>query len=203
LKKNAQLKLSHIARWSFIAIVVIVLVVTFVPVSAFQGEAPQRREVKLVFNQSYDISIGNGGVFIDNSQMRGTMVLHTEESRGKFGLSWHQFTQHIIDIDMFEEDGDPFEWVYGNVRVYFNLDKFQYDKWIDEEANMSIWYFDELNGGWRKCPTHWEATPGVVKGRLWCLVRYYTRYGVAWTQPTLIMKMIKLGTVTITPSPTP
>lgn len=204
MRKIAKPKKSkQLARGLLFAVLTLALIAITIPVSAFQGEGPLRREVELVFNQAYDISIGNGGVFIDNSQMRGTLVLRAEESRGKFGLSWHQFTQRIIDIQMFERDGDPFEWVYGNVRVYFNLDKFQYDKWIDEEANMSIWYFDKLNGGWRKCPTHWEATAGLAKGRLWCLVRYYTRYGLAWTQPTLLMKMIKLGTVTITPSPTP
>lgn len=201
IERQAKSKLA--ARGALFVVVALALVVMVLPASAFQGEGPLRREVELVFNQPYDVSIGNGGVFLDNSQMRGTLVLRAEESRGKFGLSWHQFTQRIIDFQVYERDGDPFEWVYGNVRIYFNLDKFQYDKWIDEEANMSIWYFDKLAGGWKKCPTHWEATPGLDKGRLWCLARHYTRYGVAWTQPTMVMKLIKLGTITVTPSPTP
>lgn len=177
------------------------MVASVLPVRAFQGEGPLRREVELVFNKPYEVFIGNGGIFIDNSQMRGTMVLQSEDwSRVQ---SWHQFTQRILDFQVYDRNGKPFEWVYGNVRVYFNLDKFQYDKWIDEEANMSIWYFDKLNGGWRKCATHWEPAPGLPKGRLWCLVRYYTRYGLAWTQPTMTMKLIKQGLITVTPSPTP
>jgi len=195
------LKPKHIARGLLFAVIGFALILAVAPAGAFQGEGPLRREVDLVFDQTYDVSIGNGGIFIDNSQMRGTMVLRAEESRPKFGNTWHQFTQRIIDFQVFDRTGDPFEWVYGNVRVYFNLDKTQYDKWVDEEANMSIWYFAQPEGGWRKCPTHWEATPGLAKGRLWCLVRYYTRYGLAWTQPTITMKLIKQGVITITPTP--
>lgn len=172
----------------------------------------QKKEVKLQLNKAYDVFIGNGGIFIDNSQYRsGTLVLKSEEypEERKF-LSWQRFTQRILDFRVYQEDGDPFEWVYGVVRVYFNLDAVQYDRWINKKNNMSIWYFDELAGGWRKCYTHWEATPGVPKGRLWCLVSRYTRYGLAWTQPTIIMKMVKFAktktvtaTRTRTPSPTP
>jgi hypothetical protein len=195
------LKSKLFARGILFVIIALALILAVLPVSAFQGEGPLHREVDLLFNRTYEIFIGNAGIHIDDSAMRGTLVLDAQEwDRVQ---AWQMFTQRIIDIQMFEQDGDPFEWVYGNVRIYFNLDKFQYDKWIDEEANMSIWYFDKLAGGWRKCTTHWEPAPGLAKGRLWCLVRYYTRYGLAWTQPTLLMKMIKLGTITVTPSPTP
>jgi hypothetical protein len=204
MKKADRTSRSRIiSRGLLFVLPAILLIASVVPASAFQGEGPLRREQELVFGQKYDVSIGNGGISIDDSQMRGTLVLKAEDVTRKFGLTWHQFTQRIIDFQVFDRTGDPFEWVYGNVRVYFNLDKFQYDKWVDEEANMSIWYYAQPGGGWRKCPTHWEATPGVVKGRLWCLVRYYTRYGLAWTQPTLVMKLIKGGSITVTPSPTP
>jgi hypothetical protein len=202
-KRKSLRKSQKAARALFFALAAAILLFAVIPVSAFQGEGPLRREVDLVFDQTYEVTIGNAGIFIDNSQMRGTMVLRAEESRGKFGLTWHQFTQRIIDFQVFDRNGDPFQWVYGNVRVYFNLDKFQYDKWVDEDANMGIWYFAQPEGGWRKCTTHWEPAPNLAKGRLWCLVRYYTRYGLAWTQPTIVMKMIKLGTITITPTPGP
>ena len=171
------------------------------PASAFQQV--QRKEVKLDFNKDYDVFIGNGGIFIDDSQDRGTLVLKSEEFPDERTMSWHKFTQRILDFRVYKVDGDPFEWVYGLVRVYFNLDDTQYDRWANKTNNMSIWYYAEPAGGWRKCVTHWEAVPGLPKGRLWCVVRYYTRYGLAWTQPTILMKMIKLGTVTVTPTPTP
>lgn len=200
-KPKSTLKSKKIARWLLFALLAITLLIAVLPVSAFQGEGPLRREVELVFNQTYEVIIGNAGIFIDNSQMRGTLVLRAMEWERE--QAYQMFTQRIVDFQVYDRNGDPFEWVYGNVRVYFNLDKTQYDKWIDEEANMSIWYFDKLNGGWRKCPTHWEPAPGLAKGRLWCMVRYYTRYGLAWTQPTLTMKLIKQGVITVTPSPTP
>jgi len=172
---------------------------------ALASQQTQREEVKVEFNRDYDIFIGNGGIFIDDAQFRGTVVLKSEQFPEDRINSWHKFTQRILDFRAYQTDGDPFEWVYGLVRVYFNLDKAQYIRWVDKKSNMSIWYFDELMGGWKKCVTHWEATPGVPQGRLWCVVRHYTRYGLAWTQPTIIMKMIKLGTKTATPtvSPTP
>jgi hypothetical protein len=203
-KKAKPTNSKRIARGLLFAVVTLALILAVVPVSAFQGEGPLRREVELVKGHAYDVSIGNGGIFIDEAAyINSTLVLRAEQFPRKFGNTWHQFTQRIIDFQIYDRNGDPFEWVYGNVRIYFNLDKLQYDKWVDEEANMSIWYFAQPEGGWRKCPTHWEATPGVVKGRLWCLARFYTRYGLAWTQPTITMKLIKLGVITITPTPGP
>lgn len=180
---------------------VILLAVSVMP--AIASQQAQRKEVKLEFNKDYDVSIGNGGIFIDNSQFRGTLVLKSEEFPAERVNSWHKFTQRILDFRVYQNDGDPFKWVYGTVRVYFNLDRGQYSRWVDKKNNMSIWYFDELGGGWKKCVTHWESTPGVPQGRLWCVVRHYTRYGLAYTQPTILMKMLKLGTKTATPTLTP
>ena len=190
-----------IFRIALFLLPVLVLAAGVFPAQAFQQV--MREEVELVFDKDYDVFIGNGGIFIDDSQYRGTLVLRSEEFPEDRPMSWHKFTQRILDFRVYQEDGDPFEWVYGVVRVYFNLDDAQYDRWVNKQNNMSIWYFDELAGGWRKCLTHWESVAGLSKGRLWCVARYYTRYGLAWTQPTILMKMIKLGTVTVTPSPSP
>jgi hypothetical protein len=179
----------------------IIMAAGVVPALAFQQVVTE--EVRLEFNKDYDVFIGNGGIFIDNSQLKGTLVLKSQEFPPERTMSWHKFTQRLLDFRVYQEDGDPFEWVYGVVRVYFNLDDAQYDRWVNKQNNMSIWYKDELNGGWRKCVTHWESVPGQPKGRLWCVVRHYTQYGLAWTQPTIIMKMAKLGTATPTPSASP
>jgi hypothetical protein len=191
------MKLSH--RWLFLLLAFGVLLGTSGRASAFQGVGPQRKEVDLVMNRSYDVFIGNSGVYMDNSRHIGTLVLNTSEWPDRPN-SWHMFTQHLLDVRVYNKEGDPFTTVYGLVRVYFNLDDFQWDKWRDEDSNMSIWYFDELNGGWYKCTTHWEQVPGEPKGRLWCLVHRYALYGVAYTKPTLLMKLIKAGLV---PTPTP
>ena len=164
------------------------------------GDNPQKREVTLVFNKSYDIFIGNGGVYIDNSRQIGSMVVKSIEPIER-PLMWHVFTQNLIDVRAYERDGDPFLQVFGLIRVYFNLDKYQYDKWSDPESNMSIWYFDETLGGWHKCATHWEPVAGNAKGRLWCPIHRYALYGLAYTKPTIIMKLIKAGIITVTPTP--
>ncbi|MBX3048908.1 MAG: hypothetical protein KIT46_01245 [Anaerolineales bacterium] len=192
-------KSKIIFRVALFALPVVVFLFSAIPASAFQRV--ERREVELFFDRDYDVSIGNGGIFIDDSKYRGTLVLRAEEFPDDRPDSWHKFTQRILDFQIYREDGKPFLWMYGLVRVYFNLDKIQYDKWKDQESNMSIWYFDHLAGGWRKCFTHWQPQAGNPYGRLWCAADRYTRYGVAWTQPTILMKMIKLGTVTVTPTP--
>lgn len=193
-------KLKTYSRGAFFVLLAVLLLASVLPVSAFQGEGPLKKEVELVLNKTYEVFIGNGGVYIDNSRHIGTLVVKAEEFPDN-RASWHQFTQRLIDIRVYKKNGAPFDTVFGLVRVYFNLDKFQYDKWLDDESNMSIWYFDELAGGWRKCTTHWEPVAGLQKGRLWCLVHHYTRYGLAWTKPTLIMKLIKAGIITVTPTP--
>ncbi|HLD94718.1 MAG TPA: hypothetical protein VI703_11010 [Anaerolineales bacterium] len=188
-----------LARISLGMLLAIAVIASVVPALAFQGGGPQRKEVKLDFDESYDVFIGNAGIFVDNSKMLGTLVMHSEEAPAT--TIWHKWTQHILDFQVYDVNGKPFQWVYGNVLIYFNLDRYQYLKWVEEESNMSIWYQDKLNGGWKKCTTHWEPVTSLDHGRLWCLARYYTRYALGYTQPTLLMKLIKLGTITITPTP--
>jgi hypothetical protein len=188
-------------RLVFFAMLLILVTLLTVNTGVFaQDGGPNRKEVDLVLNKVYEVFIGNGGVFLDKSRHIGTLVVKAEEFNRP--ESWFIFTQRILDIQVYDKDGQEFETVYGLIRVYFNLDKVQYDRWIEPDNNMSIWYFDELNGGWHKCVTHWESTPGLPRGRLWCVVHHYTRYGLAWTKPTLVMKLEKANAA-LTASPTP
>jgi hypothetical protein len=184
-----------------IAILLVAVLVTMVrEARADGGDNPLKREVPLVFNKSYDIFIGNGGVYIDNSRHIGTLVVKSIRPTHR-PLMWHVFTQNLIDVRIFDKDDKPFTTVYGLIRVYFNLDKFQYQQWSDPVSNMSIWYFDETLGGWLKCSTHWEAVAGAAQGRLWCPIHRFALYGLAYTKPTIIMKLIKAGIITVTPTP--
>jgi len=167
---------------------------------ADEGGNPQTREVPLVLNKSYEVFIGNGGVYIDNSRHIGTLIVKTIDPTRRPGM-WHYFTQRLLDVHVYDKDNVPFATVYGLIRVYFDLDKFQYQQWTDKTSNMSIWYFDELMGGWHKCTTHWEPTPGSAQGRLWCPIHRYALYGLAYTKPTLLMQLIKAGIITVTPTP--
>ncbi len=180
----------------FIAMVAVMVGQAF----ADEGGNPLRREVPLVFNKSYDVFIGNGGVYIDNSRHIGTLIVKAIDPTRR-PLMWHVFTQRLLDVRVYDKDNVPFDTVYGLIRVYFNLDKFQYQQWSDKTSNMSIWYFDELLGGWHKCTTHWEPVAGSAQGRLWCPIHRYALYGLAYTKPTLIMKLIKAGIITVTPTP--
>lgn len=191
------------SRLSRIVIIPLLVVFTLVNVTqawADEGGGNRRKEVDVVMNKSYELFIGNAGVYLDNSRHIGTLVVKSIEPTRRERM-WHIFTQNLIDVRMYEKDGGQFTSVYGLVRIYFNLDDFQYKKWNDPVSNMSIWYFDELNGGWHKCTTHWEPAAGLSRGRLWCLAHRYALYGLAYTQPTMTMKLIKQGVITATPTP--
>jgi hypothetical protein len=182
-----------------VLVAVVIATMGNMPAQAQDDGPTVRKEVDLVLNREYELIIGNGGVYMDNSRHIGTLIVKAEEFTRT--TSWFNFTQRTLDISVVDKDGQEFDTVYGVVRVYFNLDKVQYDRWIEPDNNMSIWYFDEPAGGWKKCVTHWERVAGLPKGRLWCLVHQYTRYGIAWTKPTLVMKLAKAAAQTATPTP--
>lgn len=185
-------------------ILLIALLALFVLFNVSQALAdeggPQRKEVDIVMNKSYELFAGNAGVFLDNSRHIGTLVIKTVDPTRRPGM-WHYFTQRLIDVRVYDKDGDEFDTVYGLVRVYFNLDDYQWQQWNDPQSNMSIWYFDEPNRGWHKCTTHWEPAPSLSRGRLWCPVHQYALYGLGFTRPTLVMQLIKQGLITVTPTP--
>ena len=172
----------------FITVLVAMLALNFQGVAALEGGGFVKREKDIVFNKSYEIFIGNGGVFLDNSRHIGKLVVKAREPVNR---GWHQFTQRILDVRVFNEDGKQFDDVYGLVRVYFTLDKYQRAKWEDPASNMSIWTFNEAVGGWSKCVTHLVESSQFTRGRLSCLVHNYGIYGLAWTKPTLVMRLEK------------
>lgn len=165
------------------------LAVNFQPANALEdGEGFFKKEINVRFDKNYEITIGNGGVFLDNSRHIGTLVV---EASHPLNRGWHVFTQRILDVRIYDKEGKQFEKVFGLIRVYFNLDGYQRTRWNDPTSNMSIWTFDEVNGGWSKCKTKLIEGPDYPKGRLYCTIDHFGIYGLAWTKPTIIMKLEK------------
>ena len=179
-------------RWNkkiiFLVLLVALLGLNFQQVSALEDGGFVKKEKEIVFNQSYEIFIGNGGVFLDKSRHIGTLVVKAREPVNR---GWQVFTQRILDVRVYNTEGKQFEEVFGLVRVYFNLDDYQRNKWNDPASNMSIWTFDEVNGGWSKCKTRLVDSSKYPHGRVYCFVDHYGIYGLAWTKPTLKMKLEK------------
>ncbi len=146
-----------------------------------------RRQIALKKGKSAELFIGNGGVFMDESLYTGTLVLTSIEgpSRG-----WHVFTQRTLDIRVLDADDEEVDQVLGLVRVFFNLTHTQRVRWNDESSNMSIWHRPQ-GTGWQKCVTHLIEESGFPHGRLYCLVKSYGLYGLAYTKPTITMKLEK------------
>jgi hypothetical protein len=172
----------------FLLLLVALLGVNFQQAFALEEGGFVKKEVDIVLNKSYEIFIGNGGVFLDNSRHIGTLVV---KARKPVNRGWQVFTQRILDVRVYNTEGREFEEVYGLVRVYFNLDRWQRQIWENPTSNMSIWTFDDINGGWRKCYTNLVDSAQYPHGRLYCLVHKYGSYGLAWTKPTLKMQLAK------------
>jgi len=156
---------------------------------------PPPIEIDLEFDKQYEVNIGRAGVHIPNSAMQGTLVFWKEEGNLRNYSSYHVFTQAWANVEAYDPLGKQFDRVFGSVQMFFDLDVLQrriYDEGSDR--NMSIWYFDTFEGGWQKCPTG-LANPGrsvAPYGRLVCPMTLFGRYGIAWTLPTLVMKLEKM-----------
>ena len=157
--------------------------------------SPPPIEITLEFDKQYEVNIGRAGVHIPNSAMAGTLVFWKEEGNLRNYSSYHVFTQAWANVEAYDPQGKQFDRVFGNVQMFFDLDVLQrriYDEGSDR--NMNIWYFNTFEGGWRKCPTG-LANPGrsvAPYGRLVCPITDFGRYGIAWTLPTLVMKLEKM-----------
>lgn len=182
--------------------VAILVLVAFTWQSVIAQRPTDRLEVQVDFGDYIDISIGNSGVSQEDSGYRGTIVVEKYESPPDF-TSWRIWTQKYMDVRIYENSGRLYDATFGIMQVYFDLDRTQRNIWETRGSNMSIWHYDITVGHWVKCPTiisfHLEDYP---HGRLSCSLRSFGLYGLAWTQPTIEMKLTKAA-LTATPTPTP
>lgn len=149
-----------------------------------------KKEAKLYYGNSYDLYLGNSGVYFANTYYNNmTAVLEKAEP---YNRGWRYFVQGILTIDVVDENGVQADRFLGAVQVYFNLDTDLRHKWDDPDANMSIWYKDEWDeGSWVKCPSFLVKSKAAPRGRVVCYATDFGDYGLAWTWPTLKVKIAK------------
>lgn len=184
MKKNSGWKTKAV----LLLLLTTFLAINFQQAFAFEEGGFVKKEKAVRIGKDTEIFIGNGGVFIDDSPVSGTLVVKAREPVNR---GWQVFTQRILEVRVFDEDGREYDQHIGLIRVYFNLDAYQRNKWEDPASNMSIWVFDEIHGGWSKCKTRVLDSAQFRKGRLYCYVKGNGLYGLAWTKPTLRMKLEK------------
>ena len=186
--------------------VIIVIVGAFTWGSVVAATPTDTKELVIDFGDSFDLSIGRSGVSQASSGFSGTAIIEKYEHPPNYGLSWHVWTQRLMDVRIYDTTGRIYPFMNGIVQVYFELDPTQRKIWDRNGSNMSIWHHDIRKGRWVKCPTAIVFDlQHYPDGRLVCPITYFGLYGVGWTQPTMEMKLTKAGpspTPTITPTPT-
>ena|SRR3990172_5481120 len=185
----------------FLLLAVAMLAVNFAETFAQEdGERRKQRFVEIVKGKDYDISIGNAGLFLEDARMEGELRMTVLQWTNR---GWQQFTQRVVDFRVVDESGRHLDTVFGFVRVYFELSLVERRLWEEDTSNMSIWVRNEAVGGWTKCRTRLEDSPQHPQGRLSCLIDQFGVYGLAYTSPTLKMKLEKANQATATPTLTP
>jgi hypothetical protein len=182
---------------TFIFAVALVLILTLLALSweTASANTPRKRgekkkEVKMYSGNSYDISIGNGGVFFETTYYHNVTAVLTKTEAEHRG--WRYFTQDILSIYVYDSEGDPVDRFVGLVQIYFELDVLQRMWWDDPDSNMSIWFKDLWETGtWVKCPSFLVKSKVAPRGRVVCFATDFGEYGIAWTWPTVAMKLEK------------
>lgn len=189
---------------------------------AVAQEVNTRKETLAIeAGKNYDLSIGKAGVYLSETLMTGTAVLTRYEApkahvaacnpgdsveicSGRSRLIMWQ--QQMMTFHVYEggEGSKKYSFVRGLAYVYFNLDLQTRRLWEnDEDKRMSIYWWDEFNQRWTKCPTFLRRDASAPQGRLVCYMEEFGTYGLGIRQENILIKLIKLGIITVTPTPVP
>ena len=97
--------------------------------------------VDIDFGDEQDIWIAGAGVYIPYSQMRGTLIVHRPDHEENYNWRPTVFTERLLDVRVFDNDGREFDRTYGFVYVYFDLDRLEQNAWFRTDR-LSIWHYD-------------------------------------------------------------
>jgi hypothetical protein len=204
-----------------VTLLVVLLAVGFgSSIQAIAQDGDVRSESQnIVAGNSYDISIGKAGIYLSETLMTGTVTISREEAVKAHGggcrlsiatypcgnrshlIVWQQ---RMLEVHVYQENGKEYPFIKGLAYVYFNLDLLTRRAWEnDKDGRMSIWWWDAFNQKWVKCPTFLKRDASAPQGRLVCYLEEMGTYGLGVRQEDLVIKLIKLGIITVTPTKKP
>lgn len=185
---------------------------------AVAQETGSKKEARLIeAGNNYDMSIGRAGIYLSETLMTGTAVLTRfdapkahkvqcgpEVPPDECGSRLIMWQQQMLEFHVYqgEEGAKKYDYVRGLGYVYFNLDLQTRRLWeSNDDGRMSIYWWDVFNNKWVKCPTFLRRDASAPHGRLVCYMEEFGTYGLGIRQENILIKLIKLGIITVTPTP--
>ncbi len=133
--------------------------------------------VKLTFQQPADIYRGRAGAFFPISNYTGFAALWRFEPTERLLDRRLEFIQRMLELRLFDPQGNEFERAFGLNYVYFNLNRMTRIEWFAGE--LSIYHFDPDLRRWEVCPSHFVETKNQPHGRIACVVSEFGIYAQA------------------------
>lgn len=134
---------------------------------------------RVFFEEEVDLSAGNAGLHTPASAFNGNLVVERMRSTDIPGEL--RFHQNLLNVQMYDLQGNEFERVFGLNYVYFNLDNRTRQLW--DAGDLQILRYDDGEEGWVTCrvPVLIE-TKNQPHGRLSCVIFNWGLFGLAELQ---------------------
>jgi hypothetical protein len=132
---------------------------------------------QLVFQQRADIFSGRAGAFFPSSNYTGFATLQRLDPTGDLRDRNLEFAQRLLELRLFDQQGNEFERAFGLNYVYFNLNRMDRIDW--QTGDLSIYRLEPDSETWVKCPSHLVESKNPPHGRLACVVPDFGVFGLA------------------------
>ncbi len=83
-----------------------------------------------------------------------------------------QYRAPAMEVRFVNANGGTVERISSSVYIFFNIGKAERSLWFESgSAAIAIWYYNELDGQWQKCPTYYvnENRDNGMYDRLSCI----------------------------------
>lgn len=132
---------------------------------------------QLAFQQRVDIFSGRAGAFFPSSSYTGFATVRRLDPTGDLRDRNLEFAQRLLEVRLFDRQGNEYERAFGLNYIYFNLHRMNRIDW--QAGDLNIYRFDGDSERWLKCPSHLVETKNPPHGRLACVVPEFGQFGLA------------------------
>ena len=142
-------------KYSKVIRVILALVIAFSAVASqvFVAEAGTKTKYKdIVAGRSYDISLGQGGVYIPNSGLTAELRLSKITPHHQLAFTnYPNFTSRWWEVQFYVGDNRVRDLYTSLTYVYFKLSQKEYRAW--KEGRLTVYYYSEAKRDFIRCIT--------------------------------------------------